>query len=86
MHYCSLRPLFIFILLTFLMPIYQIAIKVSVEKQYYLTSVTNYCCCSWLIGIPTSGELPNEGVFKAFIEDAHIASKAKTNHKGRSQA
>ena len=69
-------PLFFFILLTFLMPIYEMLAR-SVEN-----SITSKILPTTVIALadwnPTSGELPNEAVFKAFMEDAHIAAKAKT--------
>ena len=69
-------PLFFFILITFLMPIYEMLAR-SVEN-----SITSQILPKTVIALanwnPTSGKLPNEAVFKAFIQDAHIAAKAKT--------
>ncbi len=69
-------PLFLFILITFLMPIFSMLSR-SVENEVTsrILPTTVVALAAW---DANSGELPNEGVFKAFIEDAHIAAKAKT--------
>lgn len=69
-------PLFLFILVTFLMPIFEMltrSVENSITSQILPTTVV--ALANW---DATSGELPNEGVFKAFMEDAHKAAKAKT--------
>ena len=62
-------PLFFFILVTFLMPIFEMltrSVENSITSQILPTTVV--ALANW---DATSGELPNEGVCKAFMEDAH---------------
>ena len=69
-------PLFLFILITFLIPIFSMLMK-SVENDVTETILptTVPMLAKW---DATSGDLPDETVFKAFIEDAQKAAKAKT--------
>jgi len=69
-------PLFLFILITFLVPIFDMLIR-SVDNHItaQILPKTVPLLAKW---DAKSGLLPPEEVFKAFIEDAHIASKAKT--------
>ena len=69
-------PLFLFILLTFLGPIFDMLLR-SVDnkiiEQILPTTVPQLA--KW---DESSGALPDEAVFKAFVEDAQIAAEAKT--------
>ena len=68
-------PLFVFILMTFLLPIVDMLLR-SVDNSITLEILPN--------AVPllqdwdeTSGMLPDEAFFKAFVEDAVVAAKAK---------
>lgn len=69
-------PLFLFILITFLLPIFDMLIR-SVDNKITaeILPTTVPLLAKW---DARSGKLPDEPVFKAFITDAQIASKAKT--------
>jgi len=69
-------PLFLFILLTFLGPIFDMLLR-SVDNKIVaqVLPTTVPLLKDW---DASSGELPDEVVFKAFAEDAHIASVDKT--------
>lgn len=69
-------PLFLFILLTFLGPIFDMLLR-SVDNKTVaqVLPTTLPQLASW---DPSAGELPDEAVFKAFVEDASIAAKNKT--------
>ncbi len=69
-------PLFLFILITFLLPIFDMLIR-SVDNKITaeILPTTVPLLAKW---DARSGKLPDELVFKAFITDAQIASKAKT--------
>jgi len=72
-------PLFFFILFTFLFPIFNMlynGIDNEIAQQILPTAIPELA--KW---DSKSGETPNEEVFKAFITDAHIASKNKTINK-----
>lgn len=68
-------PLFLFILITFLVPIFDMLIR-SVDNKITeeILPTTVPLLANW---DAKSGKLPDEPVFKAFITDAQIASKAK---------
>lgn len=69
-------PLFIFILVTFLMPIFSMltrSVDNSITTEILPTTVP--LLAKW---DPLSGELPDEEVFKAFVTDGKIAANAKT--------
>ena len=69
-------PLFLFILITFLFPIFDMLIR-SVDNKITadILPTTVTALAKW---DANSGKLPDEPVFKAFITDAQIAAKAKT--------
>jgi putative spermidine/putrescine transport system permease protein len=69
-------PLFLFILITFLMPIFEMLLR-SVDNKITaeILPTTVPLLVKW---DPLSGKLPDEEVFKAFITDGIIAAKAKT--------
>lgn len=69
-------PLFLFILLTFLGPIFDMLLR-SVDNKIVVQVLptTVPLLKEW---DASSGDLPDEAVFKAFVEDAHIASVDKT--------
>ncbi len=69
-------PLFLFILITFLMPIFSMLMK-SVDNSITqeILPTTAPLLLKW---DPKSGNLPDEEVFKAFITDGKVAAKAKT--------
>ncbi len=69
-------PLFLFILLTFLGPIFDMLLR-SVDNKVaaQVLPTTLPLLAKW---DETSGQLPDEEVFKAFVEDGHIAAKDKT--------
>lgn len=69
-------PLFLFIMLTFLGPIFDMLLR-SVDNKIAaeVFPQTVQALDSW---DENSGNLPDEVVFKAFVEDAHIASVNKT--------
>lgn len=69
-------PLFLFILITFLMPIFEMLLR-SVDNQITveILPTTVPLLAKW---DPLSGKLPDEEVFKAFITDGKVAAKAKT--------
>jgi len=69
-------PLFLFILLTFLMPIFDMLLR-SVDNKLTqeILPTTVPLLAEW---DETTGDLPNEAVFKAFIADGKIAAEAKT--------
>ncbi|MCF6189941.1 MAG: ABC transporter permease [Cocleimonas sp.] len=68
-------PLFLFILITFLVPIFDMLIR-SVDNKITaeILPTTIPLLANW---DAKSGKLPDESVFKAFINDAQIANKAK---------
>ncbi len=69
-------PLFLFILITFLMPIFEMLSRsVDNEITSQILPETVLVLADW---DAQSGSLPSEAVFKAFVLDATIASKAKT--------
>ncbi len=69
-------PLFLFILITFLMPIFEMLLR-SVDNQITaeIIPTTVPLLAKW---DPLSGKLPDEEVFKAFITDGKVAAEAKT--------
>ena len=69
-------PLFLFILLTFLGPIFDMLLR-SVDNKIVLEVLpkTVPLLKNW---DPASEKLPDETIFKAFVEDAHLASVNKT--------
>jgi len=69
-------PLFLFILLTFLGPIFDMLLR-SVDNKIVVQVLptTVPLLKEW---DSSSGDLPDEAIFKAFVEDAHIASVDKT--------
>ncbi len=69
-------PLFLFILITFLLPIFDMLLR-SVDNNIVgeILPTTIIELAQW---DATSGELPNEEVFKAFIVDGQKAAKEKT--------
>ena len=69
-------PLFLFILLTFLGPIFDMLLR-SVDNKVVVQVLptTAPLLKNW---DPSTDALPDEAVFKAFVEDAHIASVDKT--------
>lgn len=69
-------PLFLFILLTFLGPIFDMLLR-SVDNKIAMQILpqTVVLLDDW---DEHSGELPDEAVFKAFVEDAQVASVNKT--------
>ncbi len=69
-------PLFLFILITFLMPIFSMLFK-SVENGM-TQEILPTAAPLLLKWDPKSGKLPDEAVFKAFITDGKVAAKAKT--------
>ena len=72
-------PLFIFVLFTFLFPIFNMlynGVDNEITQQTLPTTVP--LLAKW---DSKSGETPNEEVFKAFTIDAQIAAKAKTISK-----
>lgn len=69
-------PLFLFVLITFLLPIFDMLIRgVDNKITAEILPTTVPLLAKW---DANSGKLPDEPVFKAFITDAQIASKAKT--------
>lgn len=69
-------PLFFFVLITFLLPIFDMLIRgVDNEITAEILPTTVSLLAKW---DAKSGTLPDEPVFKAFITDAQIAAKAKT--------
>ena len=69
-------PLFLFILITFLFPIFDMLIRgVDNKLTGEILPTTVVELAKW---DPASGKLPEENVFKAFTVDGQIASKAKT--------
>ncbi len=69
-------PLFIFILFTFLIPIFDMLLR-SVDNKIAQEILPNTAIqlANW---DSTSGELPDEVVFKSFVEDVKVAAEAKT--------
>ena len=69
-------PLFLFILITFLLPIFDMLIR-SVDNKITseILPTTIPLLAKW---DPNSKSLPDESVFKAFVNDAQLAAKAKT--------
>ena len=69
-------PLFLFILLTFLLPIFDMLLR-SVDNSITAEILPNAAPLlqEWDDG---SGELPSEEFFKAFVEDFSAAAQAKT--------
>jgi len=69
-------PLFLFILLTFLGPIFDMLLR-SVDNKItqQILPITTPLLAEW---DQTSGKLPDETVFKAFVEDAQVASINKS--------
>jgi putative spermidine/putrescine transport system permease protein len=69
-------PLFLFILITFLMPIFEMLLRsVDNEITAEILPTTVPLLAKW---DPLSGKLPDEEVFKAFITDGKVAAEAKT--------
>ena len=69
-------PLFLFILITFLMPIFEMLLRsVDNEITAEILPTTVPLLAKW---DPLSGKLPDEEVFKAFITDGIVAAEAKT--------
>ena len=69
-------PLFLFILVTFLFPIFDMLIRgVDNKITQEILPTTVVALANW---DPASGQLPDEEVFKAFTVDGQIAAKAKT--------
>jgi putative spermidine/putrescine transport system permease protein len=72
-------PLFIFILITFLGPIFaMLARSVDNHLTQEILPTTTALLAQW---DEHSNSLPNEVVFKALLEDGQIAAKAKTINK-----
>ncbi len=69
-------PLFLFIMLTFLGPIFDMLLR-SVDNKIIAQVLPKTVpqLAGW---DASSGELPDEAVFKAFVEDAKIAAENKT--------
>ncbi|MEN8190304.1 MAG: ABC transporter permease, partial [Thermodesulfobacteriota bacterium] len=72
-------PLFLFILLTFLLPIFDMLLR-SVDNKIGEEILPNAIpvLAKW---DETSGELPDEEFFKAFVVDGQKAAEAKTINK-----
>lgn len=72
-------PLFLFILLTFLGPIFDMLLR-SVDNKVMGQVLPNTIVMldKW---DETPGELPDEALFKVFVEEAQVASKNKTINK-----
>lgn len=69
-------PLFLFILITFLLPIFDMLVRgVDNKITAQILPTTVVVLAKW---DPTSGNLPDEEVFKAFAVDGKIAANAKT--------
>ena len=69
-------PLFLFILVTFLFPIFDMLIRgVDNKITQEILPTTVVALANW---DPASGQLPDEEAFKAFTVDGQVASKAKT--------
>ena len=69
-------PLFLFILVTFLFPIFDMLIRgVDNKITGEILPTTVVALANW---DPTSEELPDEEVFKALTVDGQVAAKAKT--------
>ncbi len=68
-------PLFIFILMTFLLPIFDMLMR-SVDNEITVEVLPTAAPLlqKW---DDSSGEFPNEAFFKAFVEDAKVAAEAK---------
>ncbi len=69
-------PLFLFILLTFLGPIFDMLLR-SVDNKI-IVQVLPKTVSQLAVWDASTGELPDEAVFKAFVEDAKIAAENKT--------
>ncbi|WP_299881073.1 ABC transporter permease [uncultured Cocleimonas sp.] len=69
-------PLFLFILITFIIPIAYMLVR-SVDNQIFaeILPTTAPLLAKW---DPLSGNTPDEEVFKAFITDGKVAAQAKT--------
>jgi len=69
-------PLFLFILLTFLGPIFDMLLR-SVDNKItqQILPITTPLLAEW---DQSSGKLPDEAVFKAFVEDAQVAAINKS--------
>jgi putative spermidine/putrescine transport system permease protein len=72
-------PLFLFILVTFLFPIFDMLSR-SVDNKvvHQVLPQTTVLLAEW---DDSTGELPNEAVFKTFVLETQIAAKAKTINK-----
>lgn len=69
-------PLFLFILVTFLFPIFDMLIRgVDNKITSEILPTTVVAIANW---DPASGKLPDEAIFKAFTVDGQAAAKAKT--------
>lgn len=69
-------PLFLFIVITFLLPIFDMLIRgVDNKITQEILPTTVVALADW---DPTSKQLPNEDVFKAMTLDGQAAAKAKT--------
>jgi putative spermidine/putrescine transport system permease protein len=72
-------PLFLFILVTFLFPIFDMLSR-SVDNKvvHQVLPQTTVLLAEW---DDSTGELPNEALFKTFVLETQIAAKAKTINK-----
>ena len=72
-------PLFLFVLITFLFPIFDMLSR-SVDNKVVqqILPKTTALLAKW---DQTSGELPGEAIFKSMVLEGHIASKEKTINK-----
>ena len=72
-------PLFVFILVTFLFPIFDMLSR-SVDNKimHQVLPQTTVLLAKW---DDSTGELPNEAIFKTFVLEAQVAAKEKTINK-----
>lgn len=69
-------PLFLFILVTFLFPIFDMLVRgVDNKITAEILPTTVVEIANW---DPASGQLPDESIFKAFTIDGQVSAKAKT--------
>ena len=72
-------PLFVFILVTFLFPIFDMLSRsVNNEVVHQVLPQTTVLLAEW---DDSTGELPNEAVFKTFVLETQVAAKEKTINK-----
>ena len=72
-------PLFVFILVTFLFPIFDMLSRsVNNEVVHQVLPQTTVLLAEW---DDSTGELPNEAVFKTFVLETQAAAKEKTINK-----